>query len=100
MFYNQLYKYWKFTNFAKSVCCYGKHQPIKKQKVWTKKIEFLDFYFLETCAECNKDDLGRISSGFMMFWGQKLEWEEEKYLQGAQNLWEAKKSELGTRQPI
>ena len=48
----------------------------------------------------NKDDLGRISSGFMMFGGEKLEWEEEKYLQGAKNLWEAKKSECGTRQPI
>ena len=31
----------------------------------------------------NKDDLGRISSGFTMFGGGKLEWEEEKYLQGA-----------------
>ena len=34
----------------------------------------------------NKDDLGRISSGFMMFGGGKLEWEEEKYLQEAKNL--------------
>ena len=48
----------------------------------------------------NKNDLGRISSGFMMFGGEKLEWEEEKYLQGAKKLWEAKKSECGTRQPI
>ena len=34
----------------------------------------------------NKGDLGRISSGFMMFWGGKLEWEEEKYLKRAKNL--------------
>ena len=39
-----------------------------------------------TKLNINKDDLGRISSGFMMFGGEKLEWEEEKYLQGAKNL--------------
>ena len=37
-------------------------------------------------AKQNKDDLGRISSGFMMFGGEKLEWEEVKYFQGAKNL--------------